>query len=327
MSLISASNPAINWPSKTLRPVAIDHASLDDQYKDHPTPRIYKIESYISVPIVLPDGRYFGNLCAIDPEPAQVSDPKITGMFKRFATLIASELDSQLNREEDKSALKDERATSELREQFIAVLDFARGRLGGGIGIEFEEVDNLSTDLHAVVKELQDGQPISVLLAPVRRSQPDCRCRYRPSSFTRSRVACSALLVARNRPRRERYRCSQHRGPARRVNVRESSPEHSHPVPHRCQNIASTKFNPVGHHGQSVVCELQADRVVFEMYVKIRRLHGAAIEDHRERALGDAKKTNRNVRIEEGLYCRITLRANSHRILARLLYLPLKGCE
>jgi signal transduction histidine kinase len=201
---------------KTLAPVAIDHASLDDQYKDHPTPRIYNIESYISVPIVLPDGRYFGNLCAIDPKPAQVSDPKITGMFKRFATLIAAELDSQLNREKDKSALKDERATSELREQFIAilghdlrnplqaifatseimakrfpdpaiagmtsriranakrmssliddVLDFARGRLGGGIGIEFEEVDNLSTGLHAVVKELQDGQPEREIIANI----------------------------------------------------------------------------------------------------------------------------------------------------------------
>ena len=37
--------------------VVIDHASQDPQYKDHCTPRIYGIESYISVPIVLPMAR------------------------------------------------------------------------------------------------------------------------------------------------------------------------------------------------------------------------------------------------------------------------------
>ena len=56
-------------------PIVIDHASQDARFCDHHTPRHYQIESYISVPIVLSDGRYFGNLCAIDPKPATVSDP------------------------------------------------------------------------------------------------------------------------------------------------------------------------------------------------------------------------------------------------------------
>ena len=48
-------------------PVLIDHASLDPVFCNHHTPQLYKIESYVSVPIVLSNGEYFGNLCAIDP--------------------------------------------------------------------------------------------------------------------------------------------------------------------------------------------------------------------------------------------------------------------
>ena len=46
--------------------IVIEHASQDPRYHNHHTPRFYKIESYVSVPIVLSDGQYFGNLCAIE---------------------------------------------------------------------------------------------------------------------------------------------------------------------------------------------------------------------------------------------------------------------
>jgi signal transduction histidine kinase len=104
------------------RPVVIDHASLDPVYRDHHTPRLYNIESYISVPIVLPNGEYFGNLCAIDPRPRVVSDPRTVTMFTLFAELIALQLDSEGRQHATESALLNERATAELREQFIAVL-------------------------------------------------------------------------------------------------------------------------------------------------------------------------------------------------------------
>ena len=107
---------------RALAPIIIDHASQDDRYCNHHTPRTYKIESYVSVPIVLATGRYFGNLCAIDPAPARVSDPKIIDMFTRFAALIAMQLDSQITRETEQNALRDERAAGDLREQFIAIL-------------------------------------------------------------------------------------------------------------------------------------------------------------------------------------------------------------
>jgi signal transduction histidine kinase len=103
-------------------PIVIDHASLDPVYCNHHTPRIYHIESYISVPIVRPDGTYFGNLCAIDPRPAQVSDARIVSMFTAFAELIALQLESDDRHKLVDAALMSERATAELREQFIAVL-------------------------------------------------------------------------------------------------------------------------------------------------------------------------------------------------------------
>jgi signal transduction histidine kinase len=104
------------------RPVVIDQASLDPVYRDHHTPRLYNIESYISVPIILSNGDYFGNLCAIDPRPARVSDPAIVTMFTLFAEVIAKQLENEEGRQAAESALQTERATAELREQFVAVL-------------------------------------------------------------------------------------------------------------------------------------------------------------------------------------------------------------
>jgi signal transduction histidine kinase len=197
--------------------IVIDHASQDPRYRDHHTPRLYKIESYVSVPIVLSGGRYFGNLCAIDPRPAKVMDPRIIGTFQRFAALIALQLESELERESAETALRDERADSELREQFIAILghdlrnplqsvavssaiiekrasdpvikqmgeristsvrrmsaliedilDFARSKLGGGIGVEIDAGADVNSALGAVIRELQDGQPDRELIVDVR---------------------------------------------------------------------------------------------------------------------------------------------------------------
>jgi signal transduction histidine kinase len=196
--------------------IVIDHASQDPRYCTHHTPRIYKIESYVSVPIILSDDRYFGNLCAIDPRPAKVMDLKVIGVFQRFAALIALQLESELKYETNETALRDERATSELREQFIAILghdlrnplqavsvssafierqatdpvlkqmaaristnvkrmsalindilDFARARLGGGIGVNIDEAAEVNSALTEVVRELQDAQPGREIVADI----------------------------------------------------------------------------------------------------------------------------------------------------------------
>jgi signal transduction histidine kinase len=70
----------------------------------------------------MPDGTFFGTLCAIDPRPAQVSRPEIVGMFRLFAELIAHHLDTGQRLAASEAAISDERRDSELREQFIAVL-------------------------------------------------------------------------------------------------------------------------------------------------------------------------------------------------------------
>jgi signal transduction histidine kinase len=103
-------------------PVVFDHASIDPVYASHHTPRIYGIESYISVPIVLKDGEYFGNLFAIDRAPARPSRPEIVSMFKLFANLISLHLDAEKVRLSHTKALLEEVAKGELRDQFIAVL-------------------------------------------------------------------------------------------------------------------------------------------------------------------------------------------------------------
>lgn len=103
-------------------PIVIDQASTNPLYCDHLTPRLYSIESYVSVPIVLSNGDYFGNLCAIDSRPAQVTEPRIVSMFLLFAELIALQLENERKRELAQTALLDERAAGELREQFIAIL-------------------------------------------------------------------------------------------------------------------------------------------------------------------------------------------------------------
>ena len=49
--------------------VVIDEVATDQFYKRHHTPAMYGFQSYISVPIILANGRFFGTLCAIDPQP------------------------------------------------------------------------------------------------------------------------------------------------------------------------------------------------------------------------------------------------------------------
>jgi signal transduction histidine kinase len=179
--------------------VIIDHVAEDPVYACHHTPQTYGLQSYISMPIRLADGSFFGTLCAIDPEPHALNTPETIQMFEMFAEVIGFQLSAVRN-------LLDERNASALREQFIAVLghdlrnplasisggarllrkealsargtqildllqgsvvrmsglidnvlDFARGRLGGGIALNREAGVNLEPILQQVVNELRLG--------------------------------------------------------------------------------------------------------------------------------------------------------------------------
>jgi signal transduction histidine kinase len=190
--------------------VVIDDVQLDAHYRSHPTPAMYGFRSYISAPIVLPDGSFFGTLCGIDPRPAALNTPAVVGMFELFADLIASHLHTHRRANASESALLDARQTAQLREQFIAVLghdlrnplqsmhmstallaraparlptilptmqksvqrmaelidnvlDFARGRLGGGLPpMSLAPVD-VVPDLVQVVREARAVWPERVV--------------------------------------------------------------------------------------------------------------------------------------------------------------------
>lgn len=77
------------------KPIIIDHVDKDPLYCNHHTPKIYGLQSYISVPIILKTGEFFGTLCAIDAKPAKVNNTKVIGTFTMFSELLAFHLQSQ----------------------------------------------------------------------------------------------------------------------------------------------------------------------------------------------------------------------------------------
>lgn len=102
--------------------VVIDEVARDEVFCRHPTPARYGFQSYISVPIILADGRFFGTLCALDPRPLRLKTPQTVGMFELFAELIGAHLDAADRLAASEAGLLSERQTAELREHFIAVL-------------------------------------------------------------------------------------------------------------------------------------------------------------------------------------------------------------
>ncbi|ARS39640.1 histidine kinase [Sphingobacteriaceae bacterium GW460-11-11-14-LB5] len=102
--------------------VIIDHVDEDPDFAQHHTPLMYGFQSYISVPITLKNGEFFGTLCAIDPKPAKLKNPTVTGMFTMFADLIAFHLDALEELANKERELKKEQEIAVLRDQFIAIL-------------------------------------------------------------------------------------------------------------------------------------------------------------------------------------------------------------
>jgi signal transduction histidine kinase len=204
-----------------LETVAIDHVAEDAVYCGHPTPALYGFQSYISTPIILGDGTFFGTLCAIDPKPAQVNNPQTIGTLKLFAELIARHLDAAQQLAQSEAKLQDNQLNSDLREQFIAILghdlrnplasiqagtkrivrlsddeqvrftvglmqksidrmanlidnvmDFARGRLGGGIQLRRNADEPLEATLMQIVEELRSTWPERQIVAEMDFTRP-----------------------------------------------------------------------------------------------------------------------------------------------------------
>lgn len=222
------------------REVVFDNAAEDPIYSVHPTPKMYGLQSYISVPIILRNGELFGTVCAIDREPRKAT--AALPMMRLLAQLIAFHLDAnqkladsqsdllEANAEADnakvdlaasRALLLDIRENSEIREQFIAVLghdlrnplaalnagrrmlskdhedaktvrilrhmgesidrmsglidnvmDFARGRLGGGIAVERTRGQRIEPLLAQVVNEIRSAHPERRIEANFNLSKP-----------------------------------------------------------------------------------------------------------------------------------------------------------
>lgn len=188
--------------------VAIDHVDQDQVYKNHQTPIMYGLQSYISVPIIRKSGQFFGTLCAIDRVPHEVNNSKVINTFTLFSELIGFHLDSLDELDESARILKVEQQTAEIREQFIAmlghdlrnpvnaisnavqlqlrselddrnkrlaaiindattrtkglinnILDFASGKLGGGIKLNYHNDLSLIETIGQVITELNIAWP------------------------------------------------------------------------------------------------------------------------------------------------------------------------
>lgn len=108
------------------REVIFGSASADEQFRTHPTPRLYGFESYVSLPIRRSDGSFFGTLCAIDPAPARLDDPNLRRTLRLFAELIGAHLDAQELSDHRQAALADAsqnaRDLGDENRQFAALL-------------------------------------------------------------------------------------------------------------------------------------------------------------------------------------------------------------
>jgi signal transduction histidine kinase len=200
----------------TRKSIVIDHVQQSEQYREHHTPRIYGFQSYFSVPIFRPDGAYFGTLCGLDPKPSVLSAPSTVSTLELFAQLISKQLEIERVHAVTQTALLSERETSELREQFIAVLghdlrtplsalghaiellrlkhpdpdalpllqrmqrsvsrmsalvddvvDFTRGRMGGGISLNLRHESALELPFGQVIDELRELHSENTIVAHI----------------------------------------------------------------------------------------------------------------------------------------------------------------
>lgn len=194
-----------------LQPVVFGDVGASE-FCDHHTPQIYGLQSYVSIPIVLKDGKFFGTLCAIDSVPVELDPEDVVSKLALFSELIASNLELQSTLEASNHALIAANEDASLQDEFVAVLshdlrtplsaiqmsadflhrklddqkergyastilksaermgemienvlDFARGRLGGGIPIKPAFAPDLEPALQNVVDEIRAAHPATVI--------------------------------------------------------------------------------------------------------------------------------------------------------------------
>jgi GAF domain-containing protein len=74
--------------------IIIDSVADNPDWRTHPVPIIYGFKSYVSIPLYLSDGSFYGTLCAIDPFPRRLTAPAtveiLTGLAERTAAVLSA---------------------------------------------------------------------------------------------------------------------------------------------------------------------------------------------------------------------------------------------
>jgi GAF domain-containing protein len=74
--------------------IIIDNVAGNPDWRTHPVPIIYGFKSYVSIPLYLSDGSFYGTLCAIDPQPRRLTAPAtveiLTGLAARTAAVLSA---------------------------------------------------------------------------------------------------------------------------------------------------------------------------------------------------------------------------------------------
>jgi len=127
--------------------VIIDSVIHDATFANHHTPAMYGFQSYISVPIILKNGQFFGTLCAIDPHPAKLNTPQISGMFTLFADLISFHLNAAEQLNSTREQLVEEQKATDVKEQMNKELALAN-----------EELNTIQGHLEGVINKLLESE-------------------------------------------------------------------------------------------------------------------------------------------------------------------------
>ncbi|WP_416464028.1 GAF domain-containing protein [Sphingomonas sp. VDB2] len=76
--------------------VVIDHVDADIAWRKHPVPIFYGFKSYVSFPVILADGSFYGTLCAIDPMPRLVSGAATIAIIEDCVRDVSALLSARL---------------------------------------------------------------------------------------------------------------------------------------------------------------------------------------------------------------------------------------
>lgn len=163
--------------------VIIDHVAESEAFATHHTPAMYGFQSYISVPIILKDGSFFGTLCAIDPQPNDLENQRVRGMFTAFAELISFHVGAARQLNTTELTLDAQRRSIDVVHRLNVELEQARKKLmqaleTGKMGTWTIDPATQHVSMSAFIRELfgfslEDEIPMEQIMAAIDPSYHD----------------------------------------------------------------------------------------------------------------------------------------------------------